>query len=139
MGVSVTAAVIGDGVIVGKLLAAGPRVDRESAAAVDKTAAQMIRQVRANASGRPGPNAPTGAYRASWQAQNVADGGGVHSRSAGTNAVQAHRLEFGFNGADSIGRVFHQPPFAHFGPAADAIGPMFEAAMRGVIADPSLW
>lgn len=62
-------------------------------------------RVMAKASGRPGPRAITGDYRRSWQHKHT--GGGSMSRSeVGTNAVQGRRLEYGFNGSDSLGRVY---------------------------------
>lgn len=139
MGVAVFATVVGDDAISAKLAQAAVLADRGAATAVDKTAAGFTRLVKANASGRPGPNAPTGAYRASWQAGPGHGGAGVHSRSVGTNAVQAHRLEYGFTGVDSLGRVVDAPPYPHFGPAADAAEPLFEAAMAAVLRDPALW
>jgi hypothetical protein len=47
----------------------------------------------------------------------------------GSDAPQAHRLEVGFHGADSLGRVYNQGPRPHFGPAADAAGAEFWAAV----------
>ncbi len=138
MGVAVITSIIGDGAITAKLGQASVLVDRSAATAVDKTAAGFTRLVKANASGRPGPNAPTGAYRASWQTEGRG-GAGVHSRAVGTNAVQAHRLEYGFTGVDSLGRVVDAPPYPHFGPAAAATEVLFDAAMGAVLRDPALW
>lgn len=104
---------------------------------VVQTYGQLLKtRIQANASGRPGPNAPTGDYRRSW---TVAFAGnsllGNAEAVVGTNAVQGRRLEYGFVGADSLGRVYNQPPFPHVGPAADAIEPLFYAALdAGVIA-----
>ncbi|MGI5526805.1 HK97 gp10 family phage protein [Streptomyces syringium] len=85
--------------------------------------AQGLRErVQQNASGRPGPNVITGRYRSSWQAE-VTGAGPLVIAEVGTSAVQARRLEFGFSGADSLGRVYHQPPFPHLGPAVQQAGP----------------
>jgi hypothetical protein len=90
-------------------------------------------QIKANASGRPGPNAPTGDYRRSWTYEvHVAEDG--VTAIVGTNKPQALRLEYGFVGADILGRVYDQPPYAHVGPAVATIGPLFVAAM-GTVAD----
>lgn len=43
----------------------------------------------------------------------------------GTNAPQGRRLEFGFVGADALGRVYNQPPFPHVGPAVEEQAPLF--------------
>lgn len=83
-------------------------------------------QVKANASGRPGPRMITGDYNRSI-ALDV-DAGNQPAARVGTNRPQARRLEFGFHGVDSLGRSYDQPPFPHFGPAHSTIGPLFEAA-----------
>lgn len=88
---------------------------------------QLLRtRVMAKASGRPGPNTITGDYRRSWQLQ-VRGGGSSTTSEVGTNAVQGRRLEFGFNGTDSLGRTYNQPPFPHARPAFDEIAPQFIA------------
>lgn len=69
-------------------------------------------RIKASASGRPGPNAPTGDYRRSWNTQTTMAGDQVVV-DVGTNKPQGRRLEFGFYGADSLGRVYNQPPFPH--------------------------
>lgn len=90
-------------------------------------------QIKANASGRPGPNAPTGDYRRSWTHEVHTDGDQVVA-IVGTDRPQARRLEYGFVGPDSLGRVADQPPYAHVGPAVQEIGPLFYDAM-GRVAD----
>ena len=84
--------------------------------------------VRANASGRPGPNVITGAYRGSIIGV-VASAGGLVRGVIGTNAVQGPRLELGFFGTDSIGRTYAQGPFPHFGPA---VGPILSLATESL-------
>ncbi|MHA7956307.1 HK97 gp10 family phage protein [Streptomyces sp. L500] len=90
--------------------------------AMGHSAHALKAQVQQNASGRPGPQVITGQYRASWQAQ-ITGGGSVVTAEVGTSAPQARRLEFGFAGADSLGRVYRQPPRPHLGPAAQETGP----------------
>ncbi|MFJ1837841.1 hypothetical protein ACIOJ9_28725 [Streptomyces sp. NPDC088175] len=95
---------------------AAARVGPVTARAVGHEATVLQSLIRAAASGRPGPNAITGRYRASWQVQ-------VHPRqhgataTVGTFAPQARRLELGFYGTDALGRVYAQPPFPHVAPA----------------------
>jgi hypothetical protein len=104
-------------------------------AVVEKAAADLVALTQQNASGRPGPRAPTGDYRSSWRSEPVEDADPTAvSRSVGTDRAQANRLEYGFVGADSLGRVYDQPPYPHHGPAVDVIDPAFEAAM-GAVAD----
>jgi hypothetical protein len=82
--------------------------------------------IRANASGRPGPNVITGKYRASWEVVGRTIPYGAQC-TIGTNAPQGRRLEFGFwDMTDSIGRHFFQPPYPHVGPAI----PRMEAELR---------
>lgn len=76
-------------------------------------------RVQANASGRPGPRAPTGQYRGSINTSYQGSNAFEAVATIGTNAVQGRRLELGFVGTDSIGRRFSQAPLPHFGPAID--------------------
>jgi hypothetical protein len=94
---------------------------------------QLLRtRVMAKASGRPGPNTITGDYRRSWQVK-VSGGGSSTTAEVGTNAVQGPRLEYGFNGTDSLGRTYNQPPFSHARPAFDEIQPLFIAGGEALI------
>jgi hypothetical protein len=109
-------------------------------AVVTKCAADMVALVQQNASGRPGPNAPTGDYRGSWSPPLPVEAGlGAIALSVGTDRPQAMRLEYGFVGTDSIGRTFDQQPYPHMGPAADVIEPVFHAAMDAVAAKALPW
>ena len=93
-----------------------------------KWTAALQRQVQLNASGRPGPNAPTGNYRRSINRRTVKLLRSSYGE-VGTNSPQARRLEHGFSGTDSLGRSYDQPAYPHFGPAIDFVGPGYEAAM----------
>ena len=94
---------------------------------------QLLRtRVMANASGRPGPNAPTGDYRRSITLQVVRTGN-TETAYVGTNLPQGRRLEFGFHGTDSLGRVYNQQPYPHFGPALDATSGGFITALETVV------
>lgn len=90
--------------------------------------------VMANASGRPGPNVITGAYRASWQVRVRGAGVGAVG-TVGTNAPQARRLEFGFAGTDSLGRTYAQPPFPHAGPAVHDREAVYPKVFRRTVAE----
>ncbi|TLQ46073.1 HK97 gp10 family phage protein [Streptomyces marianii] len=90
--------------------------------------------IKANASGRPGPNAPTGDYRRSWT--HEVSTSGLHVEAiVGTNKPQSRRLEYGFVGADSLGRIYNQPPYPHVGPAVEQVRPAFLAAVGAVVGD----
>jgi hypothetical protein len=94
---------------------------------------QLLRtRVMAKASGRPGPNVVTGDYRRSIHMQ-VESKGGFTTVTVGTNAPQGRRLEFGFNGVDSLGRSYNQPPYPHFGPAVDETVPGLVKDLENVV------
>jgi hypothetical protein len=95
----------------------GPAIEK----AVRHTGELGRARIRGNASGRPGPNVITGAYRNSWETTTHRLPHGAMC-TIGTNAPQGRRLEFGFVGPDSLGRVYNQPPFPHVGPAVPYIG-----------------
>lgn len=101
-------------------------------AVVEAEGIRLQTQVRANASGRPGPRAQTGDYRRSITRQTSISATGIRVE-VGTNSPQGRRLEFGFWGMrDSLGRLFHQSPYPHFGPAADVAEARFPAAIERV-------
>lgn len=96
--------------------------------------AALQTRVKANASGRPGPRAQTGDYRRSISRQTTRGPGRI-TVEVGTNSPQGRRLEFGFWGmTDSLGRLFHQPAYPHFGPAADGMDETFPAAITAGLA-----
>lgn len=89
----------------------------------------LLTQIQSHASGRPGPNAPTGDYRRSW----TIEWEGTTAANVGTNKLQGRRLENGFVGADSLGRVYNQPPFPHVEPSVSIIEPMFHQAVEAYL------
>jgi hypothetical protein len=116
-----------------ELASAAARVETLVPVVVEKAATDLVSLTQENASGRPGPNAPTGDYRGSWRVEEVHDADpGTVSRSVGTDRPQANRLEYGYVGTDSAGRTYDQPPYEHHGPAVDVVEPLFEAAMDAV-------
>ncbi|MFJ8430422.1 hypothetical protein ACIQ9P_03860 [Kitasatospora sp. NPDC094019] len=103
-----------------------------AAAAVVRHHAMLLETaIKAAASGRPGPDVQTGDYRRSWGTEVRATATGAEA-IVGSNRPQAARLENGFTGADSLGRVYHQPPLPHVGPAVERVEPLFVAAMARV-------
>lgn len=76
----------------------------------------------------PEPRIITGNYNRSIN-RRTTHTAHVSVATVGTNAPQGRRLEFGFNGVDSLGRNYDQPALPHFGPALDEVEPMFAAAV----------
>jgi hypothetical protein len=108
----------------------GPAIRR----GVAHTGALGNARIRGNASGRPGPNVITGNYRNSWQTSTHPLAYGARC-TLGTTRPQGRRLEFGFFGPDSLGRIYNQPPFPHVGPAIPYIAGILQAQMRLAVAE----
>lgn len=99
-------------------------VERQTQGAVAKGMALGVKQgegiVKGHARGRPGPRAVTGDFNRSI----VGDfevGAGVVFGQIGTNSAQGRRLEYGFVGADVLGRVYNQPPYSYLQPSVPAV------------------
>ena len=101
---------------------------------VRHTAMLGIARIRGNASGRPGPNVITGAYRNSWRPEMHGLPYGAMC-TIGTDLPYGRRLEFGFTGTDSLGRSYAQPPFAHVQPALGFIGQTLLSQMRLAVSE----
>jgi hypothetical protein len=112
-----------------RLEAAADRIAPAIERRVQHVGALGVADIRAHASGRPGPNVITGAYRASWQTLTRRIPYGAEC-TLGSEAPQARRLEFGFFGmTDSLGRLYHQPPYPHVQPALPQISATLRAQM----------
>ena len=61
----------------------------------------------------------TGTLRRSIHVERVSVSGAVAAVAVGTDVPYARRLEYGFSGADSLGRVFNQPARPYLRPAFD--------------------
>lgn len=112
-----------------KLEHAAQRIGPAIARGVEHTGTLGQARIRGNASGRPGPNVITGAYRNSWRPETHRIPYGAIC-TLGTDAPQGRRLELGFNGTDSLGRSYNQPPFPHVQPALPFIGATLMATTR---------
>jgi hypothetical protein len=108
----------------------GPAIQR----GVQHTSVVGIARIRGNASGRPGPNVITGAYRNSWRPEMHRLPYGAQC-TIGTDLPYGRRLEFGFTGTDSLGRSYNQPPFPHVQPALGYIGSTLLTQMRFAVAE----
>jgi HK97 gp10 family phage protein len=79
----------------------------------------------------------TGTYRRSFHMETVEKSSERCRVEVGTDAPQAKRLEFGFVGADKLGRVYNQAARPHIRPALDenrgAAVDEFRAAIGDII------
>ncbi len=116
-----TFAIIGSNLVLNAILRIPVKVATSSRIGMQRAVVGGAGIVRSNASGRPGPRVITGDYRRSITGQIIASSGTLITGQIGTNAVQGPRLEFGFFGPDSIGRVYNQPAYAHFTPSVPRI------------------
>jgi hypothetical protein len=110
----------------------GEEASRRAHALVVQFTALLETRIKAAASGRPGPRAVTGDYRRSINGRvrvtmDVAIG------TVGTASPQARRLEYGFVGADRLGRVYNQPPYPHFSTGFHPTAAEFAAAMARIL------
>lgn len=112
--------VVGVSSAVGRLASLQTKIEGSTATAMGRTVAQGASIVKGRASGRPGPRVITGDYRRRIAGDHEV-AGNVATGQVGTNAVQGPRLERGFVGPDILGRVYNQPPYAHFEPSVPEI------------------
>lgn len=113
--------VVGEGAAILAIQRIPGRIERGGLRGMRRTVQGGASIVRGRASGRPGPRVITGGYRRSISGDIVESSPSYISGQIGTNDIRARRLEFGFFGPDSLGRVFHQQPRPHFGPSVGDI------------------
>lgn len=118
--------------LAGRLEGAADRIGDVTERRMRHVAQAGVARIRQNASGRPGPNVITGQYRASWRSETRGIPYGAEC-TIGTDAPQGRRLEFGFVGPDSLGRIYNQPPFPHVQPALGPIEDALRTQMRAVV------
>lgn len=119
------------GAVASELAMRATRAQVQALRTVQEFTVLLETRVKANASGRPGPRAITGNYRRSITSR--VSFRGLITGTVGTNAPQGNRLEHGFYGVDALGRVYDQPPFPHFGPAARVTDSEFVAAIGRIV------
>lgn len=111
--------------VMDRILAA---VDGATARGVGEAAHLVEAKAKANASGHPGPGVVTGANRRSIYVDGPRrEGIGAYSARIGPSMIYSRRLELGFDGADSLGRIYHQAPRAFLRPALDDARSEFDA------------
>lgn len=125
----ITATIVGLATLEAQLMAVESEAVQAASRGMDEALMTGVALVKANASGRPGPNIVTGDYVRSIESRKQIGPGFVNGW-IGTNRPQGRRLEFGFQGPDVLGRRFNQPPRPHFAPAAEVLRTEFPAAVR---------
>jgi hypothetical protein len=77
----------------------------------------------------------TGTYRRSFEMETAEKTAERCTVVVGTDAPQARRLEYGFVGADKLGRVYNQAARPHIRPALDENRKTAVAEFRAAIGD----
>ena len=108
--IRVEAAITGLAAVNANLEATQGRVDAAMVRGMRRTVQGGVGIVRGNVSGRPGPRVITGDFRRSWSGDTVSEGSVVFGQ-IGSNSPQGRRLNYGFDGVDSLGRRYRQPPY----------------------------
>lgn len=85
---------------------------------------------KSHAMGPPGPSVVTGDFLSSITGEVLSGAGSTIIGSIGSSSPYARRLEFGFVGADSLGRVYNQGPRPWLAPSVPEIE---EALVSGII------
>lgn len=99
--------------------------------AVQKSALAVVRQAKINSTGPPrlfregtqgarpgtGPGVVSGRHRNSIKVLGQGPIPRGWQAEVGPTMVYSRRLELGFTGTDSLGRVFNQPPYPYLRPA----------------------
>jgi hypothetical protein len=128
----ISMAVVGAKAITGAWDVAAATIEKRTNDRTRYWALTLERKIKGRASGRPGPRIVTGDYRRSFTTEPFRVFGGT-GWLVGTNKAQGPRLEHGFNGTDSLGRNYDQPPFPHVKPAADEIDQQYAPDMLRVM------
>lgn len=89
------------------------RADRIVADSAERLRLRLIN----HASGRPGPRVVTGEYISRFRVVRRRSGRFGVEYAVVNDHPATWRLEYGFVGVDSEGRVYDQPPFPHWRPA----------------------
>jgi hypothetical protein len=98
------------------------RASIEARAAVVEVASELEKAAKQNASGRPGPNVISGTLRRSLKHDPVEPWGVAGWRTrVGPTVIYARRIELGFRGVDSLGRLYDDFGYPYFEPAFDRV------------------
>jgi hypothetical protein len=102
-----------------------PALEAEIIRVTRNAGQRLLTAVRSHASGGQGPEIQSGEYRGSWRMEFRSNAKGYAVATVGTDSPQGYRLEMGFQGTDSLGRVFDQQPNPHVEPATAEVREVF--------------
>lgn len=86
------------------------------------------------------PNIVTGNLRRSIRSSTLMHWGrGGWVKEVGPTAIYGRRVEMGFKGADSRGRVYNQPAYPYFGPAVKRLRPVAESRVMSTVTPEALF
>lgn len=119
---------IDDNGTIGALVGKATRFNRRALRGIEQSteiyAIEFRDEVRRRAQGRPGPQRITGAYWNSIQVVTTSRFFGQgFTKSVLSDHPAAARLELGYVAVDALGRHYNQPPFPHWMPAIEVVGP----------------
>lgn len=104
--------------------AAGEEIVTKGGHAIEAAAKQHM-------DGRPGPERQTGNLSRSTRLLDVQHvGRGSWESRTGPTAVYGRRIELGFDQADSLGRVYRQPPYPYMAPGLNDAVPVLNGIYR---------
>jgi hypothetical protein len=94
------------------------KVDAGSKRAIARAAAKVEKEAKENAAGSPGPDVVTGTLRRGVVHTAVHRSGLFGWQSeVGPTVIYSRRIDLGFFGEDSLGRIYAQQPRPYFTPA----------------------
>lgn len=99
-----------------ELVASAASISESTAVVTQLFRVDLLHEIEAAA---PGSIYPTSFY--------------VDEEGVGTDDPKAFRLEKGFHGADSLGRVYDQSGQPHVGPAVSLVGPRYMQAIDEIL------
>lgn len=100
---------------------------------IRQAATEGVEVVKRNASGSPGPEVRSNEYRSSWSTDFNIEPPTTIEGQIFTQKPQGQRLENGFFGIDSLGRVVQQFPRPHVRPAEPEIRDIAVTLIRNYV------
>jgi hypothetical protein len=98
------------------------QVDAGSKRAIARGAAEVEKTAKENAAGTPGPDVVTGTLRRGVGHTPVHRVGLVGWQSeVGPTVIYSRRIDLGFKGTDSLGRIYNQEAKPYFTPAWEKV------------------